>query len=201
MTGVLCRSDECYEAGKCAFLDAPDEQFRHAVIASLIASHGPGEVCDLGCGAGHLLRFLTPRFVTRYVGVDRSANALGRIETSAIPVSTVQGAIEHFVPAPRAIGSLVCSEVLYYLEDPGAVLARIAAAVPALDVMIASLIRTAAGKPNWTKGADLVTRSIAAAGWTSIERVTVAAESSGRAWEITVHRLPPTIAVDRPQGS
>lgn len=189
--GVADRQwDAEFKSGALDFMDAPDEQIRHAVMASLIESYGPGEVCDLGCGPGYLLRWLRPGFATRYVGVDVSATAVARFPGSDVPADPVVAAIEDFTPAPRPIGALVASEVLYMLADPGRELARIAGVVPAFGVLIVSLIRGRPGKENWAKGSRLVRASLDAAGWTEVERVTLDTTRSGKGWDVSVHRLP-----------
>lgn len=182
--------DEEFKSGALDFMDAPDEQIRHAVMASLIESYGPGEVCDLGCGPGYLLRWLAPRFATRYVGVDVSATAVARFPVSDVPALPVVASIEAFQPEARPIGALVASEVLYMLADPGRELARIATTVPAFGVLIVSLIRGRPGKENWAKGSHIVRASLATAGWSEIERVAVDTTKSGKGWDISLHRLP-----------
>lgn len=181
------------DGGGTDFLDAPDELVRHEVIGELVERYGAGEVCDLGCGAGHLLQWLHPRFVTRYVAVDTSAGALARVGASAIPVETRCCRIQDFVPEHRPIGALVCSEVLYFIDDPGAALVRIADAVPSVGALIVSLVTGGPDKPNWTRGAVTVTRSIDAAGWRRIDSQHIAARSSGIGWDIAVY-LPPSKA-------
>jgi trans-aconitate methyltransferase len=182
--------DAEFKSGALDFMDAPDEQIRHAVMASLIESYGAGEVCDLGCGPGYLLAWLNPRFTTRYVGVDVSATAVARFPASPIPAEPVVASIEAFTPPQRPLGALVASEVLYMLRNPGRDLARIAGSVPAFGVLIVSLIRGRPGKENWAKGSALVRASLTEARWTEIERVTIETSRSGKGWDVSVHQVP-----------
>lgn len=178
------------------FLDAPHEQIRHAVIAALIESYGPGEVWDLGSGGGHLLRWLSPRFATRYLALDMSERALARIAGSIVPFETIVGRVQDFSPPARPVGSLICSEVLYYLDDPGAELVRIARSLPSLGAMIVSCVDGGPDKPNWRKATADVARSLDAAGWTSIERIRVEAGARGLHWDIAVYRLAGAVALE-----
>lgn len=179
-----------YRAGQLDFLDAPDEQLRHAVIAALIEGHGPGEVVDLGAGPGYQRRWLHPRFCTRYVAVDVSRTALDKLPPGDVPADTVCGSIESFTPPARPVGTIVCAEVLYALEHPGRELARIAAAVPSLGAVIVTLLASRPDKPNWEKGARIVRAELEALGWPVVERVSVRAATRGIGWDIAV--LKPT---------
>lgn len=175
-----------YRAGRLDFLDAPDEQLRHAVVAALIESHGPGEVVDLGAGPGYQRRWLHPRFCTRYVAVDVSRTALDRMPPAEVPAETVCCAIESYTPPARPIGAIVCAEVLYALEHPGRELSRIAAAAPAVGAVILTLLAARPDKPNWQKGARIVWSDLEPLGWPVIERVSVAASTRGIGWDIAV---------------
>lgn len=189
MVGLARDWELDFREGRAEFMAAPHEQFRHAVIASLIESYGRGEVCDLGCGEGNLLRWLRPHFATRYIGVDVSATAVGRIASEAIPVETAVSPIETYAPPSRPLGSLVCAEALYYLQDQaGAHLARIAASLPALDVVIVSLVSARPDKPNWGKGSAIVQKSLDATGWPCIEQVEIKATTRGIGWQIAAYR-------------
>lgn len=189
--------DSKFRTGGFDFLRAPHEQIRHAVVASLIEAHGPGEICDLGCGEGHLLRWLDPRFATRYIAVDISEAALGRIDRSAaaVPVETLCTPIESLSLQHRPISAIVGAEVLYSIEQPGSVIARLAAGLPALQVLITSIVASTESRPKWRQGAERVYRSLADAGWVEIERVELAVRSAGLGWTITVHRTPQDTSV------
>lgn len=175
-----------YRAGRLDFLDAPDEQLRHAVVAALIESHGPGEVVDLGAGPGYQRRWLHPRFCTRYVAVDVSRTALDRMPPAEVPAETVCCAIESYTPPSRPIGAIVCAEVLYALEHPGRELSRIAAAAPAVGAVILTLLAARPDKPNWQKGSRIVWSDLEQLGWPVLERVSVAASTRGIGWDIAV---------------
>lgn len=175
-----------YRAGQFDFLAAPDEQLRHAVIATLVESHGPGDVIDLGAGPGFQRRWLHPRFCTRYVAVDVSRTALDKLPAGEVPAETVCTSIESFTPPARPIGSIVCAEVLYALEHPGRELARIAAAAPSVGAVIVTLLAARPDKPNWAKGSAIVWAELESLGWPVVERVSVRASTRGIGWDIAV---------------
>jgi trans-aconitate methyltransferase len=177
-------------SGKLDFLDRPHEQLRHAVIACMISQHARGELIDLGCGRGHQLAWLRPADVTRYIGVDVSANALAGLPQSPIPVETVVGSIEDYHPPARDIGAIVCAEALYFLDDPVGPLVRIAREAKSAKAIIASLVVPNERKPNWRKGVDYVWGAFERSGLSVIDRVRVESSAAGIGWDIAIYRAP-----------
>ncbi len=177
-----------YRGGRLGFMDAPAEQLRHAVMGSLIASYAPGEVIDLGAGPGYLLRFLSPATTTRYIAVDASATALAGLPESAIPVETFAGTIEEFRAPPRDLGAIVSAEAVYFLTDAGAELARLVAQARSCRAVIITLVVGSDKKPNWQRSSDKALASLARTGWPLIERVRVASEATGKAWDVVLYQ-------------
>lgn len=116
--------DDGYNAGRWHYLAGIDEAPRYGAIADRIREQGPASVLDLGCGSGLLYVALGgPEFPGRYVGIDWAADALPR---SPLPSQHlfVCGDVAD-LPLHGSFDVVVLSEVLYYLEDPSGVLARI----------------------------------------------------------------------------
>jgi trans-aconitate methyltransferase len=181
--------EQDYADGRLDFLDRPHEQLRHAVIACLISRHGQGEVIDLGCGRGHQLAWLRPQDVTRYIGVDVSPTALSSLPASSIPAETVTSAIEDYHPPARAIGAIVCAEALYFLADPVAPLLRIAREARSVKAIVISLVVPNERKPNWRKDVESVWDAYGRSGLPLVDKVRVASETAGIAWDVALYRF------------
>jgi 2-polyprenyl-3-methyl-5-hydroxy-6-metoxy-1,4-benzoquinol methylase len=112
---------------RSAYLDSPDEQPRYSVLVGYLETVGPGaRILDLGCGSGLLLTKIAHVPFLSYTGVDGSAVAiqqarrrLGGDNRSCFRVGDVGS--DHTGPADV----IVCSEVLYYIDDPRRFLAQV----------------------------------------------------------------------------
>lgn len=188
MTAGLERDwNQEHATGKLDFLDRPDEQLRHAVISCLVSSHGRGTVLDLGCGRGHLLAWLRPDHVARYIGVDVSEKALAHLPNALIPAETICSPLEAFSAGGRAVDTVVCSELLCYIDDPGGQMARIVESATGVRCAIVTAVVPTEAKPNWRKGVEAVWAGMQATGWPLLERVRVSSELSGIAWDIAAY--------------
>ena len=182
--------EQDYAGGRFDFLDEPHEQLRHAVISCLISRHAPGEVIDLGCGRGQQLAWLRREDVTRYVGVDVSPTALGRVPRSPIPTETVVSAIEDYHAPAREIGAIICAEALYFLEDPVGPLLRIARETSSTRAIIVSLVVPNERKPNWRKDVEFVWNAFEQSGLPLIDRIRVGSSLAQIAWDVALYRVP-----------
>lgn len=117
--------DRAYSSGQLAYFGDMDELARYSILTGYVRNLGwPPSIVDIGCGGGLLRRHLQGLPFASYVGIDisdvavRRAMALaddrtkfvcGDVMTSDIPATDV----------------IVLNEVLYFAEDPGALLGRI----------------------------------------------------------------------------
>lgn len=115
------------------------ELSRYSVIAGIAAAWKPdGAVLDVGCGEALLRRYL-PESFGRYVGVDLAESALERArECYSTPCTFVRADAQDFDPGER-FDVIVFNEVLYYFNEPLAVVARYARALAPQGMVIASL--------------------------------------------------------------
>lgn len=169
------------------FLERPAEQLRHAVVASLIARERPGLVVDLGCGHGHLLRWLQPEIATGYLGVDQDAVLLKGLSHRALPVETIASTLEAFDPAGRVAGTLVCADVLYYIDDPDQVLARIVSGFTRLERIIATAIIPRPERANWVRSVGRMWEALGRLGWPELERVRVTSAAAQDGWDVVMY--------------
>lgn len=182
--------EQDYADGRFDFLDEPHEQLRHAVISCLVSRHAPGEVVDLGCGRGQQLAWLRREDVTRYVGVDVSPTALGRVPQSPIPTETVVSSIEDYHAPAREIGAIICAEALYFLEDPVGPLLRIAREASSARAIIVSLVVPNERKPNWRRDVEFVWDAFEQSGLPLIDRIRVGSTVAQIAWDVALYRVP-----------
>ncbi len=181
--------DEEYAGGRWQFLDNPEEQMRHACIASFIATYTPGEVLDLGCGPAHLLQWVKPGSVTRYTGVDVSEVALTRVPDQEFPVEKIVESVSEFDPGPRRADILIASEVLYFVEDPAAEIKRIVDACDYVGAVAISLVAPNEAKPNWERASNRVWSEIGKLGWQKHHSVRVRHDVSGTGWDLAFYLI------------
>ena len=179
-----------YADGRFDFLDRPHEQLRHAVISCLISRHAPGAVIDLGCGRGQQLLWLRREDVIRYIGVDVSPTALAAMPQSPIPTETVASAIEDYHAPAIEVGAIICSEVLYFVDDPVGQLQRIAREAKSASAIIVSLVVPSDKKPNWRRDVEFVWNAFGGSGMPLIDRVRVDSSAAQIAWDVALYRIP-----------
>jgi len=100
-------------------------------VLALTAAHPPAgrPVLDLACGAGHLLRRLAQHHEQNLTGVDVVFSKLWLARRFVVPahVALVCADLAHPWPVPRAGDAYVAvHDILYFLDDPAAVLATAA---------------------------------------------------------------------------
>ncbi|WP_104987912.1 trans-aconitate 2-methyltransferase [Sorangium cellulosum] len=100
------------------YLKFVDHRARPAVdLIGRISLGGPGEIVDLGCGAGNIARLLAQRFPDRgIVGVDSSPDMLAQARAAVPGARFIEGDIGRFVPdAPPAL--IFSNAALHWLDD------------------------------------------------------------------------------------
>lgn len=155
-----CRTTEqwtaAYQAGVLSYYGRLDELARYSVIvgyldwfAGLAAARRP-TVLDVGCGTGLLRERLEGVDFAEYVGVDLSVAAVAEARSRAHPRS-------HFFVGDVATLDLgrfdvvVLNEVLYYVPDAAAFLARIRALLAPGGVLLVSMWRHPGDRSLWRK--------------------------------------------------
>jgi 2-polyprenyl-3-methyl-5-hydroxy-6-metoxy-1,4-benzoquinol methylase len=121
--------DGSYRKGEWDYLRRFDEEVRYAVLAGCIAGHDsepPAAVLDLGCGVGLLREHLPSGSIDLYTGLDWSREAVEQAQLNGHERSVfVAASIDEWEPDGR-YDAIVFSEVLYYLPQPVATVARYA---------------------------------------------------------------------------
>jgi hypothetical protein len=133
-----------------------------------------------------------PEGVLRYVGVDISAVALGRVHRDNVPVERVRTSLAEWngAPAPIARRVLVASEVLYYYRAAVDDLRRVVDATGTVSEIIVSCVAAHRDKPNWATASKQLWADLAATGWPEIQYERFVDPATGIAWDITRYRIP-----------
>jgi ubiquinone/menaquinone biosynthesis C-methylase UbiE len=96
-------------------------------LATLVVQTQPKTLLDVGCGEGFVAAFLKQRLPeVEIMGVDISESALTYARTHFGRYATFYQGNIYRLPFPdRAFDTVVCSEVLEHLEDPGRAIAEL----------------------------------------------------------------------------
>jgi len=134
--------DREYAAGEWSKLGKLDEMPRYALVSGYIRTIGAtASVLDVGCGEGNLSRWLFESGNRRYMGVDVSRIAI--LEARAHSSNEAQFEVADaatFDPGEQ-FDVIVLNEVLYYMAEPEAVLARYESFLAPGGVLIISMYR------------------------------------------------------------
>ena len=155
-SGAYGRLDQLYRVSDPWDLASPREHARFAATNALLESlvPHPASLLEVGCGEGAQTAWLA-RLCPNITGVDVSARAVARAR-KALPQVRFLAAPAERLPAVLAGETFDCvlaCEVLYYAEDPGAVIASLqqlgeCLLVTVYDQRMAPL-RDLLGGPGW----------------------------------------------------
>jgi SAM-dependent methyltransferase len=115
------RFERHYEASAdpWSYRDSPYEREKYAATLAALPSRDWGRALEVGCSIGVFSALLAPR-CTQLVAIDFSARAValaGERLAGTDGVEVVQASFPEQVPAGDW-DLIVCSEVLYYLDEP-----------------------------------------------------------------------------------
>ena len=97
------------------FAGSPYEQAKYAATLAALPPR-PGSVLEVGCSIGVLTRLLAPR-CRSLVAIDCSERALALARERLCGCANVTLAQAEFPAAAPAADLVLCSEVLYYLDE------------------------------------------------------------------------------------
>jgi SAM-dependent methyltransferase len=181
--------DRDYRAGRWAYLTQPKEQARLAVAALYVQLFGGGRVLDIGCGSGQLFPLLERRGIASYTGVDFSAAAIETVAFKDAKVRFVVASAEAFAPpAGMQYDAILFNEVVYFLSDPLAELARYAGFLAEGGVLIVSITRARPEGGSFDRKIDAFWTALDAPRWRTLDEVFVSHKGSGNAWRLRALR-------------
>lgn len=134
-------ADRLYAAGGWDVLRGLREAPRYSLIAGYCAQLGARAVLDVGCGEGLLAERLQRPPLETYVGVEISPLAVEIAAAKGLAFAHFEvGEAQTWRPEGR-FDAIVFNEMLYYLEAPDAVVARLAGSLNPGGAVIVSIHR------------------------------------------------------------
>ncbi|HUI19002.1 MAG TPA: class I SAM-dependent methyltransferase, partial [Alphaproteobacteria bacterium] len=148
-----------------------------------------GRVLDIGCGSGQLFPLLDRRGIASYTGVDFSAAAIEAAAFRDARVGFVVASAETFVPPAGVLyDAILFNEVVYFLGDPLAELARYAGFLAKGGVLIVSITRARPEGGSFDRKIDAFWTALDAPPWQTLDEVFVSHKGSGNAWRLRALR-------------
>ncbi len=184
--------DASYRAGNLDHLRKLKETPRFGVIAGYLHRLLPRfKLLDLGCGEGLLWPYLDQSRVTGYVGVDLAASAIATaselIGPTGVDSRCICNSIESYLPETTdRFDAIIFNEVLDFVDDPTAVVARYRPWLSETGVVIISHYRNPRPKASADRLMAELFATLAAAPWSIIAEVTVANTAKDLSWDIRV---------------
>lgn len=143
--------DAEFARGHWDYLRGSSEIARYGIIASFCHCYSTGgAILDLGCGEGILRRHVNLDHFEHYLGVDLSLDAISKAShrdgdtRTRFEVSDV----EAFQPEQR-FDVIVFNEMLYYLDDPLAVIRKYQQALNPSGVFVISMFDMLKSRKIW----------------------------------------------------
>ena len=179
--------DRQYATSTWAYLSGIEQLPRYAVIEGWRRRFKPaGRVLDLGCGEGVLFEQIPHLDRVDYTGVDLSQVAIDVASRKVRDASTerfVCADLVTFEPAGgAAFDVIVFNEVLYYLEDPIAVIHRYRAVLARDGLIIVSVFHE--NLRTWKAISTLLANQC-------LQTTVVHDVSSGKRWHLGLYQERP----------
>lgn len=184
------RWEDEYRAGRWAYLKGLQEAARYGVVTAWLrqAMH-PGALLDVGCGEAILVGHLDRARVARYVGVDISQAAL---ELARLPPGwgeLVCARLEDYAPSDGArFAALVFNEVLFFTDQPAAMLERYRAWLAPDGIAIVSMYQPPRPESGARRSTDAVWAALDGPGWTALDEVSLTNVTKQLTWRLRLVR-------------
>lgn len=143
--------DREYASGHWDFLRDMPQLGGLASVLGYAQFLNPACILDVGCGAGVLADRLKVLPYTSYLGIDLSPEAIARAQDHADARTAFAVAGAQDFQSDRRFDLIVFSQVLYYLPDPGAVLARYARFLAPGGRILVSMYGTGRTRAAWRR--------------------------------------------------
>jgi 2-polyprenyl-3-methyl-5-hydroxy-6-metoxy-1,4-benzoquinol methylase len=149
--------DREYKDGSWDYLGTMDNLGGLVSVLGYCQFLNPASILDVGCGAGLLAAKLKVLPYEAYLGIDLSAEAVAqaRAVADARTAFAVSGAEEFHID--RRFDVIVFSQILNYIDNPGALLARYAKYLAPNGRLIVSMYASGRTRAAW----NLIERTMA----------------------------------------
>jgi 2-polyprenyl-3-methyl-5-hydroxy-6-metoxy-1,4-benzoquinol methylase len=142
--------DALYSSGHLNYYKSISEMARYSVIVGYCHYFKPsGALLDLGCGAGILQERLNWNNYSRYVGVDRSKEAIGQALTREDEKTLFVVADATVYLPNRTFDVIIFNECLYHFDDPISIVRRYENFLNSDGLLIISICDHERTKPLW----------------------------------------------------
>jgi len=174
--------DRQYRDGTWEWLDSMDEFAHYMVVAGYVhyLFKSP-TILDVGCGQGRLAELLAAFSITRYLGIDLSAEAIRQARRRMRTPARFRVADLNTWHPPGRFSVIVFCESLNYAVHPVSTLVRYARALERDGAIIVSLVRHRNHGRIWKNAARY---------FRTADSTTVI-NSKGATWDIRVLRPAP----------
>jgi SAM-dependent methyltransferase len=141
--------DRAYSTGQLAYFADIDELPRYSILTGYVRHLGGSpDIVDIGCGDGLLRSHLEGVPFSSYLGIDLSEAAVQRAGSLADLRTSFLCADVMVADIPQA-DVVVLNEVLYFAEDPGALLERVDQALRPDGHLLVSMWRHPGDRRLW----------------------------------------------------
>ena len=172
--------DAEFARGHWDYLRGSSEIARYGIIASFCHCYSTGgALLDLGCGEGILRRHVNLDHFEHYLGVDLSLDAISKAghRYGGARSRFKVGDVESFQPEQHT-DVIVFNEMLYYLDDPLAVIRKFQQALNPSGVFVVSMFDMLKSRKVWQSlDAEL-----------QLLESSRAVNQAGHSWTIRVYR-------------
>ncbi len=145
--------DAEYSSEQWARLHSIDELSRYSLIVGYCGFLRPGgSTLEVGCGEGVLARRVRSAGISRYLGIDISAQAIGAAKAAGLEGCEFEVAdAETFAPPPgQRFDVLIFNESLYYFKQPDREAIRYSECLTADGIVIVSLENVVRSHQIWS---------------------------------------------------
>jgi 2-polyprenyl-3-methyl-5-hydroxy-6-metoxy-1,4-benzoquinol methylase len=142
--------DREYKSGRWNYLGSLDNLGGLASVLGYCQFLEPASILDVGCGAGLLAKKLKVLPYKSYLGVDLSVEAIaqaGAVADARTAFAVGEAGDFH---SDRRFDVIIFSQILNYIEDPDAVLARYARYLTPNGRIIVSMYNAGRTRAAWT---------------------------------------------------
>ncbi len=142
--------ERAYSSGQLAYFSDMDELARYSLLAGYVRYIGERpDILDIGCGEGLLRRHLDGVPIGHYTGIDLCSTAIARARGLRDGFTTFLCADVMSTELASA-DLIVLNEVLYFADDPTAMLERIAGLLRPDGHLLVSIWRHAGDRHLWS---------------------------------------------------